>query len=154
VDLFAGSGAVGIEAISRGAQAAIFVEKHPAGAALITKNLAALGITTAQNVAARKTFCGTAEVIRSDAIEGLERLSASGVRVDFVFADPPYADSRAYRGVLSFLGESGLLGRSGRLILEHRRNYELPAVSGRLERKRVVQQGDTSLSFYSPVLAA
>ncbi len=154
VDLFAGSGAVGIEAISRGAHAAIFVENHPAGAALIQKNLAALGVATGQNVAVRKAFAGTAEVMRMDAMEALEQLSERGVRIDFIFADPPYADLRAYREVLSFLGDSELLGRSGRLILEHRRNNEPPAISGRLERKRILQQGDTSLSFYAPVLAA
>jgi 16S rRNA (guanine966-N2)-methyltransferase len=154
IDLFAGSGAVGIEALSRGARGAIFVENHPAGAALITRNLASLGIPTAVEVASRKTFAGSAEILRMDAMDALERLAEGGARVDLVFADPPYANTRAYEDILEFLGESELLARSGRVIAEHRRKSDLPAIVGRLERTRVVEQGDTALSFYNPILAA
>ena len=154
VDLFAGSGAVGIEALSRGAHSSIFVENHPAGTALITRNLASLEIATTTNVASRKTFGGTAEILRMDAMDALERLADGGARVDFVFADPPYANRRACQDILAFLGESDLLARSGRLILEHRRNNELPMLVGNLERQRIVQQGDTALSFYHPILVA
>jgi 16S rRNA (guanine966-N2)-methyltransferase len=154
VDLFAGSGAVGVEALSRGAHGSIFVENHPAGAALISRNLASLGIATTTNVASRKTFGGTAEILRMHARDALERLAEGGARVDFIFADPPYANRRACQDILAFLGESDLLSRSGRLILEHRRDNELPMLAGDLERKRIVQQGDTALSFYAPILAA
>jgi 16S rRNA (guanine966-N2)-methyltransferase len=154
VDLFAGSGAVGVEALSRGAHGSIFVENHPAGAALIARNLASLGIATATNVGSHKTFGGTAEILRMDAMDALERLDKTGARVEFVFADPPYSNRRACQEILEFLGESDLLVRSGRLILEHRRNNELPMLAGNLERKRIVQQGDTALSFYAPILAA
>jgi 16S rRNA (guanine(966)-N(2))-methyltransferase RsmD len=154
VDLFAGSGAVGIEALSRGAHGAIFVENHPAGAALISRNLASLGIPTAAQVASRKTFAGSAEILRMDAMDALERLAESGVRVDYVFADPPYAKMRAYEAILESLGESELLARSGCVIAEHRRKSDLPKIAGRLERTRLVEQGDTALSFYKPILAA
>jgi 16S rRNA (guanine(966)-N(2))-methyltransferase RsmD len=154
IDLFAGSGAVGIEALSRGARGAIFVENHPAGAALIARNLASLGIPTAAQVASRKTFAGSAEILRMDALDALERLAEGGARVDLVFADPPYTNVRAYEDILEFLGESELLARNGRVIAEHRRKNELPAIVGRLERTRVVEQGDTALSFYNPILAA
>ena len=154
IDLFAGSGAVGIEALSRGARGAIFVENHPAGAALIARNLASLGIPTAAQVTSRKTFAGSAEILRMDAMDALERLAEGGARVDLVFADPPYTNVRAYEDILEFLGESELVARSGRVIAEHRRKNELPAIVGRLERTRVVEQGDTALSFYKPILAA
>ena len=154
IDLFAGSGAVGIEALSRGARGAIFVENHPAGAALITRNLSSLGIPTAAQVASRKTFAGSAEILRMDAMDALERLAKAGAHVDLVFADPPYTNVRAYEDILEFLGESELVARSGRVIAEHRRKNELPAIVGRLERTRVVEQGDTALSFYNPILAA
>jgi len=154
VDLFAGSGAVGIEALSRGAHGCIFVENHAAGAALIARNLASLGIASATNVGSRKTFGGTAEILRMDAMDALERLDKAGARMEFVFADPPYANRRAYQEILEFLSESDLLVRGGRLILEHRRNNQLPMLAGSLERKRIVQQGDTALSFYAPLLAA
>ena len=154
VDLFAGSGAVGIEALSRGARGAIFVENHPAGAALIARNLAALGIPTAARVIQRKTFAGNAEILRMDAIDALERLAESGARVEYVFADPPYADTEGYKEILTFLGKSELLARGGRFIAEHRRKTELPSVTGHLERMRVLEQGDSALSFYTPMLAA
>jgi 16S rRNA (guanine966-N2)-methyltransferase len=154
VDLFAGSGAVGIEALSRGARGVIFVETHAAGAALISRNLASLGIPTAAQVASRKTFAGSAEILRMDAMDALERLAEDGAHVDFVFADPPYANTRAYEDILAFFGESQLLARSGRVIAEHRRNSDLPTIAGHLERMRVVEQGDTALSFYKPIFAA
>lgn len=154
VDLFAGSGAVGIEALSRGAHGAIFIENHPAGCALISRNLASLGIAITTNVASRKTFGGTAEVLRMDAMDALERLAEGGARAEFVFADPPYSNRSAYKDILAFLGESELLARGGRLILEHRRNNDLPMVAGHLERQRILEQGDTALSFYAPVFAA
>jgi 16S rRNA (guanine966-N2)-methyltransferase len=154
VDLFAGSGAVGIEALSRGARGVIFVENHPAGAALISRNLASLDIPTAAQVASRKTFAGSAEILRMDAMDALERLAEGGAHVDFVFADPPYANTRAYEDILAFFGESQLLARSGRVIAEHRRNSDLPTIAGHLERMRVVEQGDTALSFYKPIFAA
>jgi 16S rRNA (guanine966-N2)-methyltransferase len=154
VDLFAGSGAVGIEALSRGARGVIFVENHAAGAALISRNLASLGIPTAAQVASRKAFAGSAEILRIDAMDALERLAEGGAHVDFVFADPPYANTRAYEDIVAFLGESELLARSGRVIAEHRRNSDLPTIAGHLERMRVVEQGDTALSFYKPIFAA
>jgi 16S rRNA (guanine966-N2)-methyltransferase len=154
VDLFAGSGAVGIEALSRGARGAIFVENHAAGAALIARNLASLRIPIAAKVASGKTFAGSAEILRMDAMDALERLAKAGAHVAFVYLDPPYADTRAYDEILAFLGDSELLARGGSVIAEHRRKNELPIVSGHLERTRVVQQGDTALSFYKPVFAA
>ena len=154
LDLFAGSGAVGIEALSRGAWGAVFVENHAAGAALIARNLASLGIPVAAHVGNRKTFAGSAEILRMDAMDALERLAESNARVDFVFADPPYANARAYEDVLAFLGDSDLLARGGRVIAEHRRKSILPTVAGHLERTRVVEQGDTALTFYTPVFAA
>jgi 16S rRNA (guanine(966)-N(2))-methyltransferase RsmD len=154
LDLFAGSGAVGIEALSRGARGAVFVENHPAGAALISRNLTSLGIPVGRQVANLKTFAGTGEILRMDALDALERLAEAGARVDFVFVDPPYAKTRAYGEILEFLGQSELLARTGRIIAEHRRNTALPPVAGHLERTRVLEQGDTALSFYSRVLAA
>lgn len=154
VDLFAGSGAVGIEALSRGARGAIFVENHAAAAALIARNLASLGIPIAAQVASGKTFAGSAEILRMDAMDALERLDKSSAHIDFVYLDPPYADTRAYQEILEFLGESELLVRSGLVIAEHRRKTDLPALAGHLERARVVQQGDTALSFYRPVFVA
>jgi len=152
VDLFAGSGAVGIEALSRGARRAVFVEKHAAAVKLLRANLESLGIAIASS--SSKAFAGSAEIMAADAIAGLERLAARGFKTDIVFADPPYADGGGYEGVLDWLGDCELLAAGGCVILEHSRRRTLPAVSGQLKRTRVVQQGDATLSFYHVARAA
>jgi 16S rRNA (guanine966-N2)-methyltransferase len=153
LDLYGGSGAVGIEALSRGAREAIFVENHPPVVALLRRNLESLGIEAA-GPRARKGFAGTAEILVLDVANALDRLISRGTRADVVFADPSYADARAYDTVLDLLGESDLLVRNGVLILEHARRNALPAVAGQLERTRELEQGDSSLSFYHRVDAA
>ena len=155
VDVFAGSGAVGIEALSRGARQVIFIENHPAGTALLRRNLASLGIAAGSAVTApAKTFPGTAELLALDAAAGLERLVARRIRADIVFADPPYGDLDAYDTVLELLGESELLAKDGFAVIEHSRRHTLPTVVGQIERIRCVEQGDAALSFYHLVLAA
>ncbi len=152
VDLFAGTGAVGIEALSRGARRGVFVEHHPAAVKLLRANLESLGIAVAD--ARVKTFAGAAEIIALDAVAGLDQLAARGLQAGFIFADPPYADSGAYTAVLNWLGDSKLLAPGGRVILEHSRRHALPAVAGQLQRTRMVQQGDAVLSFYVLARAA
>jgi 16S rRNA (guanine(966)-N(2))-methyltransferase RsmD len=155
LDLFAGSGAVGIEALSRGARKAFFVENHAAGAALLRRNLQTLGIAeTAGSAPHAPSFAGTAEVITLRATAALDQLETRGVHADFVFADPPYADDTAYDRVLESLGDSELIAPGGRAIIEHQRRRKLPAVAGRLERTRVLEQGTSALTFYRVVLAA
>jgi 16S rRNA (guanine966-N2)-methyltransferase len=152
VDLFAGTGAVGIEALSRGAQRVIFVEKFPAAVRLLRANLASLGIPVADSQGG--AFAGTAEIIAADAIAGLERLAERRIKADLVFADPPYADTAAYATLLDWLGDGELIASGGRVILEHTHRLSLPAVAGMLERARVAEQGDTVLSFYALAAAA
>ncbi len=140
MDLFAGTGAVGIEALSRGAREAIFVEKHPPTAALIRKNLEALDIRSG------------ARVVASDAMKALERLakepSASNGGINILFLDPPYAETDQYKTVLAFLGDANLLAENAVVIAEHQRSLDLPETSGNLERVRVLRQGDAALTFY------
>lgn len=136
VDAYAGTGAIGIEALSRGARHVVFLEKHRAGVALIRENLKALG-------AGEST-----EVIAGDALKGFERLSETGLRADFVFLDPPYHATSEYEKALAYLGQSRLLGPGGWVIVEHEKRLEMPAWVGNLERKRVIRQGDAGLSLY------
>jgi len=140
LDLFAGTGAVGIEAISRGAAEAVLIENHAAAAKLIRANLASLEITGAQ-------------VIAADALQALEKLSAgpkSPIGVfDIVFLDPPYAATREYEKVLRFLASSSLLTLSSIVVAEHTRKLVLPESIGSLARHRLLQQGDAALSFFS-----
>jgi len=140
VDLFAGTGAVGIEALSRGAREAIFVEKHPPAVALIKKNLDSLEI--------RKGV----RVLALDVLKALERLakepSVATTRIDILFLDPPYAEADAYKNVLASLGDADLLAENAVVIAEHHRSLDLPGTFGKLERVRVLRQGDAALSFY------
>ena len=156
VDLFAGSGAVGIEALSRGARQAIFVEHHAPSATMLRRNLQSLGVAEAKSRAGHTPgFAGTAEVLTMRATAALDLLEKRAVRADFVFADPPYADSAAYDGVLESLGESELLRREAAPSLNTRAAAAFCRPwPGRLERTRVVEQGDSALSFYRVVLAA
>ena len=142
VDLFAGTGAVGIEAISRGARDVFFVESYAKAAKLIRDNLASLEIRTG------------AEVIEEDALRGLERLAARRLIADFIFLDPPYEKAEEYSDVLEFLDASHLIAPRGIVIVEHFSKMELPQRLDRLECTREIEQGDTLLSFYRLAAAA
>ena len=115
VDLFAGTGAVGIEAISRGARDVFFVESYAKAAKLIRDNLASLEIQTG------------AEVIEADAVRGLEKLASRRLLADFIFLDPPYEKADEYFDVLEFLDASHLIAPRGIVIVEHYCSVELPA---------------------------
>jgi 16S rRNA (guanine966-N2)-methyltransferase len=142
VDLYAGTGAVGIEALSRGARAAVFVEQHAPAAILIRRNLDSLGIKSG------------AEILGVDVLRGLKRLEERHVHAQFIFLDPPYAATEEYETVLEFLGESSLLAPGGRVIAEHLKKRAMPERVGELDLVRVVEQGDAALSFYRLALAA
>ena len=146
LDLFAGTGAIGIEALSRGAVEVVFIENHAPAAALIRRNLESIGV--------RKG----ATVLAADVVRGLEKL-ASEKRgetccFDFIFLDPPYDSANDYARVLESLGSGNLLSPSGLVIAEHRRNFDLPDGMGALQCYRVLKQGDAALSFYRRAAAA
>ena len=138
--VFAGTGAVGIEAISRGASEVVFIENHAPAAVLIRRNVESLGIRS-----------GTT-VLAADALRGLEKLTARHAPdrpgYDLVFIDPPYSEADEYARVLRFLGTSPLLASGARVIVEHRWDFALPE-SGHLKRTRMLKQGDAALSFFS-----
>ncbi|HEV7551737.1 MAG TPA: 16S rRNA (guanine(966)-N(2))-methyltransferase RsmD [Candidatus Angelobacter sp.] len=136
LDLFAGSGAVGIEALSRGARSAYFVEAASAAARTIRKNLQTLSIEE-----------GT-EVIERDAAVALRMLDSQAVICDFVFLDPPYRKMGDYEQVLGFLSQSQLLGPQGQVIAEHDKHFDPGNEFGSLRRHRMLRQGDAVLSFY------
>lgn len=142
VDAFAGTGAVGIEALSRGAREVVFIENHRPAANLIRENLHSLEITTG------------ADILAMDAIRGFVQLAARRLLADFIFLDPPYAQTSDYFDVLNFLDGLRLLAPRGLVIVEHRRKLELPARLRKLEVARVVEQGDSALTFYRLALAA
>ncbi len=133
VDAYAGSGAVGIEALSRGAARAILIERNPKAAGLIAENLAALGLT------------GRAELIRGAAVKTLDRLGAR-LRDAIVFLDPPYPLEREYGAALAALGESGC----SLVIAQAGAKQPLAQNYGALHQTRVLRQGSNVLAFYAP----
>jgi len=141
IDVFAGTGAVGIEAISRGATEAIFLESYAKATQLIRQNLEALGIQSA-------------EVIQADAVTGLEKISGRHVVADFVFVDPPYENVDDYSRALEFLDTSHLIAPQGVVIVEHYYKANLPQRFERLARTRLLEQGDAALSFFRLAAAA
>jgi 16S rRNA (guanine966-N2)-methyltransferase len=142
IDVFAGTGAIGIEAISRGARETIFIESHEGGTRLIRQNLEALGIGTG------------VEVIQADAVRGLKTLAGRRLAADFIFLDPPYENEDDYVRVLEYLDSSHLVAPRGMVIAEHCESMELPERFDRLECSRILEQGDAALSFYRLAAAA
>ncbi|HTR48439.1 MAG TPA: 16S rRNA (guanine(966)-N(2))-methyltransferase RsmD [Verrucomicrobiae bacterium] len=142
IDLYAGTGAVGIEAVSRGARQVILVESNAKAARLIQQNLAALGIRA------------EAELIEADAIASLKRISARHLLADFIFLDPPYDEADEPDRLLEFLDASHVVAPQGVVIVEHRTGAELPDRLDRLECVRELEQGDATLSFYRLAAAA
>ena len=140
LDLFAGTGAVGIEAISRGAVQAVFIENHPHAAALIRRNLESLGIRSGVKVLSEDTLTGLATLA--------SKHGSGEAGFDFVFVDPPYAAELEYHRVLAFLGSGSILAAGATVIVEHRRTAELPTQVGELQRTRILRQGDAALTFY------
>ena len=137
VDLCAGSGAVGIEALSRGAAHATFVEQSARICSLIELNLARCGVSPRQ-----------AEIVAGDAIEFLRGTPLSETLTwDIAFFDPPYATD--YAPVLTFFGAGATLKRrSGVLVVEHHCDNRLQDRVGVLRRWRIIRQGASCLSFY------
>ena len=135
-DLYAGTGAVGIEALSRGALKVHFIESSATAARLIRENLQSLEIESGF------------ELIHSEVSKALRRLEAQGVQVDFVFLDPPYSREQNYRDTLTLLGESTLVGMKAVVIAEHLKKFDPGEVFGQLKRYRKLVQGDAALSFY------
>ena len=140
LDLFAGTGAVGIEALSRGARMAYFVESAKRAACAIRENLDALGI--------EQGF----EVLERDVATALRALDAAwetkAVVCDFCFLDPPYRKIGDYEQTLGFLAQSRLLRPGSLVIAEHDKHFDPGEVFGVLRRRRKLRQGDAVLSFY------
>jgi 16S rRNA (guanine966-N2)-methyltransferase len=141
LDLFAGTGAVGIEALSRGARMVYFVESSPRAAELVRQNLEKLGVETGFQVLQQ-------DAVR--ALSGLEKpgLGKQGVAADFVFLDPPYRLSAAYEATLGALSKSSLVKAESVVIAEHEKRFDPGEEVGTLRRYRKLEQGDAALSFY------
>jgi 16S rRNA (guanine(966)-N(2))-methyltransferase RsmD len=130
LDAYAGSGSVGIEALSRGASHAVFVEKHFAAANMIRQNLASLQIEDRATVVQRASLAALGEW---DA--------------DIYFLDPPYTLTAEYRSALTLLGERTLRPQAS-VLVQHASRFELADAYGQLRRMRVLAHGDNAVSFF------
>lgn len=138
VDLYAGSGAVGIEALSRGAEFVWFAEKARPAVAAIRANLRALKIAGGFAIEDRSVG------------KLLQSLAEKERRAEIVFLDPPYEEADEYEATLTFLGQNHatVLGDGAVVVAEHAKKRPLAARYGVIERVRVLEQGDAALSFY------
>ena len=139
LDLYAGSGAVGIEALSRGARRVTFVERAASGLKVLRANLDRLSLTPAA--------CIHAGTVGSF----LRGPRAGAAEFDIVFLDPPYDLNQEYASNMGLLGgEAAVFLAPGAVVIaEHRKKEKLEARYGRLKRTRLLEQGDAALSFYA-----
>jgi 16S rRNA (guanine(966)-N(2))-methyltransferase RsmD len=136
LDLYAGTGAVGIEALSRGARQVCFVESAKKHARLLRENLDALAVPDAF------------ELHERDVAQALPLLESTGVVCDYCFLDPPYRMRGSYERTLGYLSQSRLLQPTSVVIAEHEKKFDPGERFGALVRYRRLDQGDASLSFY------
>ena len=137
VDLFAGSGSVGLEALSLGARRVLFVEKDPKCAEVIQENLGLLtGFAAAH-----------AEVMNADAFFAVKQLARSNKRFHFIYADPPYNKELAKKTLKTLEGYD-ILHADSFIILQHHKREILPDGEGRIRRIRERKYANTILSIY------
>jgi 16S rRNA (guanine966-N2)-methyltransferase len=135
LDLFAGTGAVGIEALSRGAARVVLVERDQSALRALRANLAALGASRA-----------AARVMAGDVLQVLPEIGAQEGPFDFVFVDPPYATALAGR-TLEALTAAGICRDGTEVVVQHSTRTVLPVVAGLAAHRRPRQLGDTALTF-------
>jgi 16S rRNA (guanine966-N2)-methyltransferase len=134
LDLYAGSGALGLEALSRGATSAVFVERDGNALSALRRNLRESGTD------------GRGRVVAADVRTALRKLSTGGERFSWVFMDPPYVKDTA--GVLAELSGGDILTSCAVVIVEHDKRHPPPDSVGGLFLTDRRQYGDTELSFY------
>lgn len=135
LDICAGSGAVGIEALSRGAASATFIEGSRKAATIIHENLEHCRVEEGARVVVR------------DALQAMKQLGGEGARFDIVFFDPPY-DSEIYSPVMWQIAKNRIVTEGGIVIVEHRRQLPLSPSYGELRPYREIVQGESCLTFY------
>jgi 16S rRNA (guanine966-N2)-methyltransferase len=136
LDAYAGSGAIGLEALSRGASEVVFIEHHRGANKIIHRNLDLLDIQTG-------FWLMTCKVLT-----GIEKLGEEGASFDFVFLDPPYDEISEYHHALRLLGRSSLILPNSLVIAEHSRHCLLEDHYAQLAKTRTIRHGDAQLTFY------
>ena len=135
LDLFAGTGALGIEALSRGAQEAVFVEDNPESLKVLRRNLAALDLKD------------RSKVLPVPVHQALRKLAVQGEDFDLAFLDPPYGGEKA-AAALEDLAKAEIMAANTWVVAEHSRRDSLPETAGNLRRRELRRYGDTQVAFY------
>lgn len=136
LDLFAGCGNVGLEAISRGAAKVVFVEKNPVMVNAIKRNLLELGIQNKY------------QILETEAARGIKKLQGKSERFDFIFADPPY-EKGFVREIFQNLGDGEMISSEGVLIFQHSVRENMPeTLTGTFMLTDQRRYGDTLISFF------
>lgn len=135
LDLFAGTGALGLEAASRGAERVVLVDRGREALALCRQNADALG------------FAARVEIVAASTLDGIARLGKQGRRFELVFSDPPYAQ-QAGVPVLEALQAAGVVSEGGVVVVEHGRDEVLPEAVGALQRIDERAFGPTLVSIF------
>jgi len=135
LDLFAGTGGLGIEALSRGAESAVFIDSNPQSIDVIRRNL------TSTRLVER------AVVYRNDARRALKLLQRSGKPFDLIFLDPPYV-VKDCDALLLDVADKGLAAQGAVAVIEHHPDVAYPEAFGSFERSRYATYGDIALSIY------
>ncbi|MFC7363678.1 MULTISPECIES: 16S rRNA (guanine(966)-N(2))-methyltransferase RsmD [Bhargavaea] len=138
LDLFAGSGGLALEALSRGMDHAVLIEKDRRAQAAILENVA------------KCRYDDRVELIRADARQAVRRIISNGEPFDMVFLDPPYARDTYYK-LAGELAESGLVGSGGTIVCEHDRSVTLPDSFGDFRKDKESVYGGTVISIYRHV---
>ncbi|MDD5679774.1 MAG: 16S rRNA (guanine(966)-N(2))-methyltransferase RsmD [Candidatus Omnitrophica bacterium] len=136
LDIFAGSGAFGIESISRGAESAAFIDSEKACIETIEENLKTLGIEGSK-----------VSLIRMDAFKAIDKLCNDGKKFDIILLDPPYYEDMAKKCLIK-LGEHDILKPRCIIVVEHHKKDILPTETGNITSYRTVCYGDIRLTFY------
>jgi 16S rRNA (guanine(966)-N(2))-methyltransferase RsmD len=135
LDVFAGTGAIGLEGLSRGAREVVFIESSREAARLIRRNIELCGVTSG------------CRLLQGNVFTSLRTLAREGLRADIAFLDPPYHWG-PYRDLLVTLFQVGIAMQGSRVVLEHHRKAALPESEPGFRCVRTVRQSDKCLSFY------
>jgi 16S rRNA (guanine966-N2)-methyltransferase len=135
LDLFAGTGAFGLEALSRGAERAIFIDRSAVSLAVVREN------------AEKAKLIQHCEIIRRDVRTALKGLQQRGLKCSFIFVDPPYHE-KLLLPVLEKIAQTGLLDEEGIIVAEHSLREDLPARIDSLVRFRQLFYGSTGITLY------
>lgn len=136
LDLYAGSGNIGIEALSRGAAGVVFVDRHSSSLKLIKENLTSLGVD------------GEFEIYQRDSIKMVQALGRKDFSFDMIFIDPPYFRGLGEKSIIT-VAENKILRADGVAIVKHDRKESIPMEINGLKCMRDYDYGDNYLSFYS-----